>query len=534
MPGSSEAASLPAGRAAPMAWPLVETHPGFSALGKASLAEPLPRRNRSPYGYRLDQVVSVLRDKRVEVALFAATLACATALGAGLAHGDAKYIFAGFAAIVLSIAALTAPRYLSLLAVPALVLVPPTVRIPSLGAGLTPLRVIVVFGIVGWVLNGSRMVRMPIGYRVTGLVFSVYVIFLASTHDLTSVSRGFAYSVESLAIAWLAWRAIENKRDFFKLIDMLTAVMVIAALLAVYETIAGHFLLPADGTFFFHAPLRDGQIRGQGVFPHPLVLGTALAIMLPVAISRGLTATRWHRAFSIGAALLYAFTLVLIEGRGPWIGATCAVVALAALLRGSKRLTIIAGLVLCIIAVAISPLGGNVASLLANVTSNEHGQESVKSVLYRKTLLTASLSYAETHPFGTGPGEEEAANLTGTLETHLNNSIDNAYAKYAVELGPVGLLLFLFIMFTVVLCAWRGRNVRDSELATVATGILAGEIAVLVISATVATFSWQQLAALFWLLVGGSMMIEVLGRSSDRTASVSEARNILPRVAEYR
>jgi hypothetical protein len=464
----------------------------------------------------------VLRDRRLEATIFAATLALATSLGAGLAHGGAKYIFAGLVGLLLGYVALTAPRYLSLLVIPALVLVPPTVRHTVGGNELTPLKVIVALGVAGWLVNEPRALRMPTGYRVSALVFSVYVMLLASSHGRSSIGHGIIYSVESVAIAWLAWRAINSKSDLLKLLDLLIGVMVIAALLAVYETLVGHFLLPAVGSTFFHAPLRDGHIRAQGVFPHPLVLGTALAVMLPVAISRGLGTTGWRRAFGAGAALLYALTLILISGRGPWLGAAVAVIALALLTHGSKRLTIIIGLLLCVAAVSISPVEGNVASLLTSVFSNENGQEAVYSVRYRKTLLTDSVSYAETHPFGTGPGQEQEAHLTGTLEagTHLNNSIDNNYAKYAVELGPVGLLLFLFLIGNLLLYAWKGHNVKDAELALIGSGILAGEIAMLVTSVTVATFTWQQLAALFWLLVGGSMMLETLARSSRNATPV--------------
>jgi O-Antigen ligase len=464
------------------------------------------------------QVISRLRQTRSQATLFAVTSAMALTLGAGVAYGDTKYLAAALAALVLGFAALTAPRHLTLLAIPAMVLVPPTVRIPSLGAGLTPLRLIVAVSIIGWLANGPRTIRMPSAYRFFGTVFSVYVLLLASTYSFSSVTRGVGYSIESLAIAWLAWRSIRDRRDLFGLVDLLMVVMIVAALLAVYETIVGHFLLPADEPLFFHAPFRDGQIRAQGVFPHPLVLGAALAVMLPVSISRSLSTAGWRRLLSASAALLYALTLILISGRGPWIGAAVAVVALAALTQGSRRRTILTAILVCAAAVAVSPLEGRVETLLKSVVSNETGQETVKSVRYRKTLLTASLSYAKGHPFGTGPGREEAAHLTGSLEagTHLTDSIDNAYAKYAVELGPVGLLLFIFLIGSVANCVWRARKVQDKELGLLASGILAGEIAMLVVSATVATFSWQQLAALYWLLIGSSMMLRPLARPASQ------------------
>jgi hypothetical protein len=463
-------------------------------------------------------VIAALRNRRLEATLSGATLVLAATLGAVSAHGDAKLLLGGLAAVALSLTAITAPRYLSMLVLPALVLVPPTVRIPSLGAGLTPLRLVVAIAVAGWFVNGPRTLRMPLGYRICGVVFSTYVLLLASSHSFTSFTRGVTYSVESLAIAWLAWRAIRNRRDLIKLIDLLIVVMTVAALLAIYETITGHFLLPADEPLFFHAPLRDGHIRAQGVFPHPLVLGAALAIMLPVAIARGLSATGARRAFTVGAALLYALTLILISGRGPWIGAAVAVLALAAVTQSHTRRTILTALLVCAIGVAVSPLEGKIVTLATSVTSTETSQETVKSVRYRETLFTASLSYVEAHPFGTGPALEEAAHLTGSLEagTHLTSSLDNAYAKYGIELGAVGLFLFLLLMVSVLRTAWKGHSLADSDLALLASGVFAGEIAMLVVSATVATFSWQQLATLFWLLVGASMTLGAIARESPQ------------------
>ena len=73
----------------------------------------------------------------------------------------------------------------------------------------------------------------------------------------------------------------------------------------------------------------------------------------------------------------------------------------------------------------------------------------------------------------------------------------------------------MLLLGTVVLATWRARDVPDPQLRAAAGAVLAAEVAMLVTSFTVATFSWAQLSALFWLIVGAGLVINRVGGTEE-------------------
>ena len=70
-----------------------------------------------------------------------------------------------------------------------------------------------------------------------------------------------------------------------------------------------------------------------------------------------------------------------------------------------------------------------------------------------------------------------------------------------MRLGVPGVLALGLLLVGLPLCTWR-RLPAASELRPVAVAAIASEIALLVVAATVATLSWEQLGVLFWMIAG--------------------------------
>jgi O-Antigen ligase len=435
--------------------------------------------------------------------------------------GSPKLAVAAIAVPVALYVGLAHPRFVALTALPVFLLVPATLRLPTPSAlpEFTPLRAVLLLAILGWILEPSTK-RMPRRFVQVGAIFTIYVMFECLFQAPSAFSRGIGYSLEGLLTAWVVWRAIRDRKDALYFVDLLIAIGAFAALLALYEAVTGHFLIGADEPYFFHAPLREGAIRVQGIFPHPLVLGGAMVLLLPLAGVRAFTAKGSRKTLALGGGALMLIALLEAGGRGPWAGAIVAIIALAMLLRGDKRWTIVTVSVIAVIAIALSPAGGRAGALVEGVLNSNSGQEAgVYTVEYREKLLEASTDYAEHHLLGSGPGQAQYLHFYATVggnESNIATSLDNAYAKYAVELGPIGLALFLWLLGTVMWITWRGRGSPDPVLSALAGGLLAGQAGLLIVSATVATFSWAQLATLFWALVGVSVFVYMSHESQLR------------------
>ena len=440
-----------------------------------------------------------------------------------------------FAAIVTLALAIANPKRFTMWAIPFAELVPPVLHIPT-PLPLTIPRIVVALAAVGWLVRGVQPStrRMSPKFVALGVIFVLYVFSdsLISGGG-TTISRGLSYSAEPLLTVWLMWLAVHTKDDVLKMMDILIGVMSIAALLALYESATHHYLIPADEPLFFHAPDRNGALRAQGIFPHPLVFGAALSLVLPLAIMRVFEVR--NKLLPLAACAVFAGALLATGSRGPWAAAVVAVVVLATLLRGGRRATIITALVCVAVAVGFSPLGGKVGTALQGLVNAQSGQAAgVYTVQYRQELLSQTVAYTSSHPLGTGPGLSGNLSfiaLVGGNNTNLAESIDNAFAKYGVELGWVGLLLFLPLLLIPLVAAFSGR--RDPSLGGVASALIAAQVAMVVVSFTVATFSWEQLSELFWTITALGFVVwqlsAVRGAEHHAEVSVQHAPPLSPR-----
>lgn len=471
--------------------------------------------------------VSTWPERRVQLVVNAVWVSFAALgiLAVAALSQNPKLALGGVAGGLAVAAALASPRLVTLLVLPAALLVPASVRLPGVGIpDITPLRLATAFALGIWLL---RLVasdfrgyqRLPRAFAPVAGAFILYVLALSFDHGGATLNRGLGYSIEALVPLWLVWLSVNSKEDLLLLVDWLLILMAGVALLALREKLTRTFLIPAHEPFFFHAPDRSGGIRAQAIFPHPIVLGCALMLMLPVGVARLLTGDKTRRRpIALVSVPLMAAALFATESRGPWGAALVAVIVLAALMRGETRILIVAGLAALLVGVAFSPIGGKAATLVRGVIDPTSGQDAgVYTVQYRQQLWNSTLSYAGAHPLGTGPGLASGIGLwsvVGGNQTDLSLSIDNAYAKYLLEIGIVGFALFLALIAVVLRETWLARRTADSELAALASALVAAQVGMLIASATVATFTWAQLGALFWLLCGAGFAIGRLERQA--------------------
>jgi hypothetical protein len=306
--------------------------------------------------------------------------------------------------------------------------------------------------------------------------------------------------------------------------------MTAASALAIWERVTGRFLFAAH-TLFFHAPDRGGHLRVQGVFPHPLVLGTAIALVLPFAVVRILE--RRQTRLNVAASALLVTALVLTQGRGPLIAAILGLLVLAAATKGSRRLGLTAALGAAVLVFAFSPFGAHaVAKAVENPTSANGGF----AVSYRQELLKQSFHWVNQHPLGAGPGRAAGLGLYAHVgnagEGDLSISVDNAFAKYALELGWPGLLLFVLVLASLLA---ETRLLRPSPLRA---ALIGSQAAMLAASLTAATFTWAQILLIFWALAGVTFAARWFAIAEDADAGrgvefrLSTRQNRMRKLAE--
>jgi hypothetical protein len=401
-----------------------------------------------------------------------------------------------------AIITLTRPREVTLWAIPLLLLVPAFVRIPSFtGPDLTPQRAVLLACVVSVFIAIPSGQRLPTRFFVAACAFGVYTAASALLHGgrLPEINKALSYTVESALPVFLVVRVVRHRADAERLLNRVVAVMTAASLLAIWERVTGHFLFGAHA-LFFHAPARSGHIRVQGVFPHPLVLGVAIAIVAPLAVRR--IVQNDQRGMNVAAIAAMLAALYLTQGRGPAAAMIVGLLVFAAVQRGGTRIGITAVTISAVLVFAFSPVG---ATTLTKAIENPTAENGGYTVDYRQHLLTQTFHWVNRHPFGAGPGQTASLQLYAQVGeqgvSDLAVSIDDAYARYALELGWPGLVLFGLMLSALV--AETRLLAHDSLRAA----LLGSQAAMLVASLTVATFTWAQILLLFWSLAGVALAL---------------------------
>lgn len=145
------------------------------------------------------------------------------------------------------------------------------------------------------------------------------------------------------------------------------------------------------------------------------------------------------------------------------------------------------------------------------------------SSVERTTGWRTNLSQISQNPFGVGIGATggaavKAAEFTGQEEIYQP---DNYYMKMALELGVLGLWLFVLVLVSTFTLAHRQASIGPPEDRAFATGLSAVVLASAVASVVATYFEIFPMDLLFWVLAGtGATMASEsppaeTGRSED-------------------
>jgi hypothetical protein len=185
---------------------------------------------------------------------------------------------------------------------------------------------------------------------------------------------------------------------------------------------------------------RGGNIRAMASTGHPLILGYLLAVAFGFWLY--LQHNVRSRALRLGTTGLFLFGLLSDFSRGPWVGAILIYFAFAALgpRALSKFFKAAAGTALVGLAVAMSPLGNKIVSVVPYFG----GTVDIGNVQYRERLLAEAWPIILDHPWF---GDQAALLEMGDL--HQGEGIIdlmNGYIPILLGNGFVGMSLFLLFM----------------------------------------------------------------------------------------
>ena len=367
-------------------------------------------------------------------------------------------------------------------------------RIPVPGMSILSLLLFTVF--TSWAL-GRIFARQPI-VRRTRLGF-----LLAATMVLAAISivRGAAfptgYHYEGLTAAWELLRSVMTLAFYFVGFWMVRGAQ---DRRRISWAIVIGLLAEAAVTIAFGRNGRGG--RAIGSFGQPNELGAFLAMFTAFAAAQLPAARRWVARLTLsGVVVAGVFAVVLTVSRGAVVALAVALLFVA--LRSSRALTLV-----LLVVIVSSPfwapdylkermMGVQVESQTSDDVSLEG------SAQLRVDTWRAIIKVVSEHPLdGVGfaglgyvlpaAGEE--------LGVEVKDSAHNTYLRFLGEMGVLGLLLFLALLWRCWTLALDGvRLARDRADRQLALGFAAATIALAISCAFGDSFFSTLVSGNFWL-----------------------------------
>ena len=188
-----------------------------------------------------------------------------------------------------------------------------------------------------------------------------------------------------------------------------------------------------------------------GMFENPNDLATALDLLLPFAVALTLISKGRARLFYLGCAAALTIGVLVTLSRGGFLGLIASYGVLMWKLGRGRRLKITLGVMpICGIFFAVMPAGyGNRIATIFNTKKDQTG-----SAQERRELMERAASVAIHRPVvGVGMGNFHIYSIR-------EKAAHNAYLEIAAELGVIGLIAYLIVIFAPL------RSLRRIERQT--------------------------------------------------------------------
>jgi O-antigen ligase len=204
-----------------------------------------------------------------------------------------------------------------------------------------------------------------------------------------------------------------------------------------------------NGEFAMKGVRIEGLVGGM--FENPNDLATALDLLLPFAVALTLISKGLARLFYLVCAAVLAVGVLFTLSRGGFLGLIASSGVLLWKLGRGRRLKItLGGALICGVLLAATP-GGYGARILTIFNTDE---DQTGSAQQRRELLERAASVAISRPIvGVGMGNFHIYSIH-------EKAAHNGYLEIAAELGVIGLIAYLILIFTPL------RSLHRIELQT--------------------------------------------------------------------
>jgi O-antigen ligase len=363
-------------------------------------------------------------------------------------------------------------------------------------------------------------------------VFSVFLLVLLSnlvsayiSADVKfSMNKFFGFSLLIFLYYFVLVRSIKDKNDIEILLRYIIAGLLIVTVLGLAERYL-HFsvIKYMDSDQYARVVSLNGRVTST--YPHPILLGSGLAMGVPLAMYsiQYLKRENFTYLYHITTVLLVA-TIYLTFSRSAWISlGICFSLGYFLLPKDMRKymyLIVSLFIVLIYFREGVYKTIDNLYESTFDVNTIKGSSYSYRSELWRVAISKIGESTTRSL-FGFGDGSHEIIDLSGSLSYDPNRIVsfkswDNEYACILLERGVIGFSLYLIMNLYIFLRMVKGRMRLEGQEKILISSLLISNCVFLFTLTTVKMFS-VQVVVLYWTNVAIAMrMLDMRGIPNER------------------
>lgn len=425
------------------------------------------------------------------------------------------WVYAGIAAIVLSLARRRERNPLALFFFLLFLIPPVPVQIPGFGLinyffALDHIRLLALCVLLPtFFALRKRADSLPFGRIWADRLLLAYLVLSALLYlretTLTDTLRQTLYLfIDVFLPYYVASRLLKEVADFKDALLGFALAAMVLALIGIFE-FARHWLLynALIDALNLHWGMssylgRSGSLRAIATTGQAIALGYVISVAIGFYLFLQ-SSVRSRMQRRLGALLLAAGLFVPLS-RGPWVGAAAIIAVFIATGRSAaKRLMLLAlAAVLALPLLAVIPGGEKVLDLLPFIGSVEK-----HNITYRERLIENALIVIQRNPWLGSVDYRSTPEMQSMIQGQGIIDIVNTYIAVALEVGLIGLALFVGFFATVLLGirkAMRTFPDKDGEQRLLGRALFATLAGILLTIFTVSSIT--VIPVVYWSVAG--------------------------------
>jgi hypothetical protein len=200
-------------------------------------------------------------------------------------------------------------------------------RVVIVGADFDFLRIMVLFGIIRLILNKeyAKFIWKPLDTAIVFWSMSSTFIFVVHEGTFAAIVNRLGFLFDAFGMYFIFRLLIQNYQDVARIIYGCIVISVPVALFFVLENQTGRNLFSIFGGVSSITVVREGRLRCQGAYSHPILAGCFWASLIP------LIATLWwrsgkDRAWAITGLMTSSIIVICSASSTPLMGVLSAII----------------------------------------------------------------------------------------------------------------------------------------------------------------------------------------------------------------